>query len=366
MPSAGQRSRQPADVAPTELSWNAGWASRRWLAAATACAILGFRFALVMGLTWVGARNLSPHNWLQVVVAWVGLSLIGVVLLVLTERATRQFLPIVALLRLGVAFPDVAPSRYRTALKAGSTRSLRRTRRRLRLPESELAPAEAAACLLELVGALGVHDGATRGHCERVRAYTELLAEELGLPRAQRHQLRWGGLVHDVGKVRIPKAVLNKRSALGEDDWELIRRHPLDGLELAAPLRPWLGDAILAVSDHHERWEGGGYPTGVAGTEIALSGRIVAVADAFDVMTSARSYKQPISAEAARQELAACAGRQFDPDVVRAFLTIPMPRLRRILGPLASMQAAVQLQWRFSRYERTRQVTAAIAKAPPA
>lgn len=344
--------------AHSETAWRAGWQACSRRATALAAVIGLFRLAVVVTVTWVVARTLAhPHGWLALVAWWVALSALGMMALALTHHLTRRLLPLIALLRLDVAFPDVAPSRFRTALHAGSTRTLHRSNTRLLAHDTQ--PDDAATALLELVGALSAHDGLTRGHSERVRAYTELIAEEMGISKHERHQLRWGGLVHDVGKIRVPREVLNKRSSLDDSEWELIRKHPLDGLQLAAPLQPWLGSATLAVSDHHERWEGGGYPSGVAGEDISLGGRIVAVADAFDVMTSARSYKRPMPAHAARAELVACSGKQFDPAVVRAFLAISLPRLRAVLGPLASVQAAVQLQWQVTRYPRPRQAVVA-------
>ncbi len=347
-------------VEADETSWKAAWPARVGLARLTSLLLLALRLTTVVAATWLVARFLQPGGGWELVGAWVVLSALGLVLFELTDRMLRRYLPLAALLHLDVAFPAVAPSRFRTALRAGSTKNLALRQDWLAGSVSDLAPEQAATALLELVGALSVHDGATRGHSERVRAYTELLAEELGMSRQERHQLRWGGLIHDIGKLRVPKAVLNKRSALAADEWEMIRQHPLEGLALAAPLRPWLGDAVLAVSDHHERWEGGGYPSGAAGSDIALSGRIVAVADAFDVMTSARSYKRPVSPRAAREELVACAGTQFDPDVVRAFLAISVPRLRRVLGPLASVQAGVQLLWQYNRFPLGRRLLGAV------
>lgn len=340
-----------ADTARSESAgWTARWPARPGAAHLLTAVVLGVRLALAYGATWLAAGAIArPVGWLQVLLWWAAISALGLAVLELGDRATRRLLPLVGLLRVTVTFPDHTPSRFRTALRAGSTRALEHNRRRLRLLSDDLPPAQAASALLELVGALSLHDGATRGHSERVRAYTELIAEELGVPRRQRQQLRWGGLVHDIGKLQVPAEVLNKKGSLEEAEWDLIRQHPLNGLALAAPLRPWLGDAVLAVSDHHERWDGGGYPSGCAGEDIALSGRIVAVADAFDVMTSARSYKKPITPSAARAELVACSGSQFDPAVVRAFLSISLPRLRAVLGPVSAVHAAVLLQWRWGR-----------------
>src|SRR5262249_32755509 len=122
---------------------------------------------------------------------------------------------------------------------------------------------------------------------------------------------------------------------LTAEEWEILKRHPIEGERLAAPLEPWLGSWAMAIGEHHERWDGLGYPRGLSSTGISRAARIVAVADAYEVMTSTRSYKAPVSAAAARAELTECAGKQFDPAIVKAFLRISIGRLRWMLGPLA-------------------------------
>ena len=190
--------------------------------------------------------------------------------------------------------------------------------------------------MLELVAALSIHDRITRGHSERVRAYSRMLGEELGLGDVELDRLQWAGLLHDIGKLLIPDEILNKPGSLTAEEYEEVCRHPEYGQGMVAPLVPWLGESARAVWEHHERWDGGGYPAGLAGTRHRdLAARIVAVADTFDVMTSARSYKAPVSAAEARAELARCAGGQFDPTVVRAFLNISIGRLRLVIGPIS-------------------------------
>ena len=131
--------------------------------------------------------------------------------------------------------------------------------------------------------------------------------------------------------------MLNKRGRLTAREWEQIKEHPSIGARLTRSLEPWLGDWVRGVGEHHERWDGDGYPAGLRGTEISLAARIIAVADAFDVMTAARSYKEPLPAEAARTELVRCAGTQFDEEVVRAFVAVSVGRLRRTMGPSAAL-----------------------------
>ena len=141
--------------------------------------------------------------------------------------------------------------------------------------------------------------------------------------------------MHDIGKLLVSAEILNKPGKLTDVEFEAIKQHPEFGRELVAPLVGWLGDSARAVWEHHERWDGQGYPRGLGGTDISLAGRIVAVTDAFDVMTSVRSYKDPISPVAARAELARCAGTHFDETVVRAFLNVSLGRLRMAMGPLS-------------------------------
>ena len=129
--------------------------------------------------------------------------------------------------------------------------------------------------------------------------------------------------------------ILNKPGRPTEDEWEQLRAHPLYGETLVAPLREWLGDWADAVGYHHERWDGAGYPRGVAGAEIPLAGRIVAITDVFDVITSARSYKESSSLAEARTEITRCSGTQFDPRLVRAFVNMSLGRMRLVIGPLS-------------------------------
>jgi hypothetical protein len=183
----------------------------------------------------------------------------------------------------------------------------------------------------------------TLGHCERVRAYTDLLGQQLQLDADDMARLHWAALLHDVGKLDVPAALLNKKGKPTPAEWLIIRNHPAASEQWLTGLMPWLGEWGRAAAEHHERYDGGGYPCGLAGEEISLAGRIVAVADAFDVMTSARSYKKPYPPAQARVELTDNAGTQFDPQIVRAFLAISVGDLRRVIGPIAWLAAVPEL-----------------------
>ncbi len=264
---------------------------------------------------------------------WWAVVVVGsTIALVLIDRVARRLLPLAVLLRLSLLFPDQAPRRYRVAARAWSSRRLREQLESH--DERPTAPADAAAQIVGLLASLAAHDRRTRGHCERVRAYNDLLAEELGLSKADRERLRWAALIHDIGKLKVSRRLLNKPSRPTAHEWHVLRAHPRRGAEIARPLADWLGPWAAAIEQHHERWDGEGYPAGLAGTDISLGARIVAVADAFEVMTSLRPYSRPVSPEKARTELAACAGAQFDPMVVRAFLSISLGRLRKAMGPV--------------------------------
>ncbi|MHB1492014.1 MAG: HD domain-containing phosphohydrolase [Cellulomonas sp.] len=294
--------------------------------------------ALAFGLgaaQWVPAARLGITPWLWLVLE---IALAAVILLAMTQ-VTRRLLPVSMLLRLTVIFPDKAPSRFAVARRRYSPDVLRH--RVARAPVGErTGQQDHVALLLDLVAAIGAHDDITARHSERVQAYAALIGTELGLTPREAAELSWAALLHDVGKIDVPVEILTKPTRPTDAEWDLLSRHPAAGMEIAAPLTAWLGPWLTAIGEHHERWDGGGYPLGLAGTEISRAARIVAVADAFDAFTSSRSYKTSLSASAARAELARCSGAQFDPEVVRAFLAVGLGRLRRVAGP-ASLLAGL-------------------------
>ncbi len=315
--------------------------SRRWhgrpaMSWAVRVAIFVVPFIAAMSVAFLLSSLLPVASSLGVqVVRWVAIVAVSTVAMMVADRLARRLLPLSVLLKLTLVFPDRAPSRFGVAMRTGTTAQLRQRIDAARSAPSGETQQEAAERLLELVGLLSHHDRLTRGHSERVRAYSHLIGEEMGLTESELDKLRWAALLHDVGKTAIDTAILNKPGRLTSDEFDTIKTHPDEGRALVAPLADWLGESIQAVWQHHERFDGRGYPQGLSGTDISFAARVVTVADSYDVMTSARSYKKPMSAEAARAELANCSGTQFDPHVVRAFLTISLGRLRLMTGPLA-------------------------------
>lgn len=268
------------------------------------------------------------------VLGFIARSMVGgcgsLLTLVLVGRAVRRLMPLVVLLRLSLVFPDHAPSRLALALRAGNGRRLR--------DWADDHPDERdaqhhAEVVAGLVAALQAHDPRTRGHSERVRALTDLVATEMRLPTEEADLLRWGALLHDVGKLEVPASLLNKRGKPNPRELQMIRRHPAAGAHIANPLAAWFGEWRHAIDQHHEKYDGTGYPRSLAGNNIALSGRIVSVTDAFETMTAVRAYKRAMSVRDARTELVRCAGSHFDPAVVRSFLGISIGRLRWAIGP---------------------------------
>ena len=312
------------------------WGDKPWMSFLVRTAVFVVPILLSLGITWLVAGIWPAPTTVPGAMARFGaLGLIAIAVATVADRGARKFLPLATLYRLSLVFPDQAPSRFSTALRSGHTKKIEQ-----RLLEAEKGgfegnQAEAAAFIIEMAAALSEHDRLTRGHSERVRAFTALLAEEMGLSAEDSNKLQWAGLIHDVGKLRIDQAILTKPGRLTKEEFDVIKTHPDEGMRIAEPLREYLGEWIGAVGEHHERYDGGGYPSGLAGTDISLGGRIVAVADAYDVITAARSYKKPLPPEFARQELAENAGTQFDPEVVRAFLGISLGRLRRAMWPLS-------------------------------
>jgi HD-GYP domain-containing protein (c-di-GMP phosphodiesterase class II) len=173
--------------------------------------------------------------------------------------------------------------------------------------------------LLALSEAIESRDPYTRGHSARVAEIAYEVGARLGCDEKELALLLLGGALHDIGKLAVSDAVLNKPGTLTDEELAEVRRHPEAGARMVS-LDPELRPILPSILYHHERWDGRGYPTGRAGAEIPLEPRILAVADCFDAMTSDRPYRAALPAEQAAGEVDRCAGTQFDPDVALVFL----------------------------------------------
>jgi putative two-component system response regulator len=183
--------------------------------------------------------------------------------------------------------------------------------------------------LQALVTALDYRDNETQGHSYRVVEYAALVARGMGVAESEQTWIRRGAILHDVGKIGISDATLRKPGRLDPAEWEEMRRHPEMGFQMLEPIR-FLRPALDVVLCHQERFDGSGYPRGLKGHAIPLGARIFAVVDTFDAMTSDRPYRAALGIDAAREEIRVWSGRQFDPDVVEAFLAIDADNWREI------------------------------------
>lgn len=186
----------------------------------------------------------------------------------------------------------------------------------------QIAEAQRQQAMLDsltvLANAIDQRDSHTHKHIQRVTEYALALAVALGWKEQDLDHLRFGAILHDIGKILIPDSILLKVSALTPDEWVIIRRHPVIGAEMLKDI-PYLAPAIPVVRYHHERWDGSGYPDGLVGEAIPPGARLLAIADSFDAMTSQRPYSPAKTMEEAYQEILRCSGRQFDPQGVRVF-----------------------------------------------
>jgi len=175
------------------------------------------------------------------------------------------------------------------------------------------------ATIAALCQAVETKDYYTRGHCTRVSLASSMIAEEIGMGTERLRAIRYAGMLHDVGKLGVPTKVLQKEGKLTEEEIAAIQLHPMRGLEIVRGI-DFLDEAFAGIMHHHERYDGKGYPMGLAGSEIPEFARIIAVADAFDSMTSDRAYRKAKPIEVAVAELRKNAGTQFDPEMVYAFI----------------------------------------------
>jgi HD-GYP domain-containing protein (c-di-GMP phosphodiesterase class II) len=217
---------------------------------------------------------------------------------------------------------------------------------RLTYSEEQKRSEQLAAALVELEEtyhstvrglaiAVEAKDECTGGHLVRVSRYGMLLTSLIAPEHANDLQFQYGFFLHDVGKLTVPDVVLSKAGPLTEAEWEIMRSHPAAGRAILDGI-PFLAGAREIVYAHHERWDGKGYPDGLAGEEIPLGAQIFPLCDAFDAMTSDRPYRKALSIEAARGELIEGRGTQFRPDVVDAFLSVDAAELDNVRGSSTS------------------------------
>jgi HD superfamily phosphohydrolase YqeK len=176
-----------------------------------------------------------------------------------------------------------------------------------------------AATLAALCQAVETKDYYTRGHSERVSRGSVMIAQEIGMRPDRVEAIRYAGMLHDVGKLGVPTKLLQKSGSLTEEEYAAIQLHPMRGLEIVREIG-FLDEALAGIMHHHEKMNGRGYPMGLAGDEIPEFARVISVADAFDSMTSTRSYRPALSVDEAVEELSKCSGAHFDPVMVGAFL----------------------------------------------
>ena len=172
-----------------------------------------------------------------------------------------------------------------------------------------------------IASALDAKDPYTHGHSMRVTLYSIILAKELNTPEDQLELIETAGLLHDIGKIAIPESILCKAGKLTDDEFKIMKTHPINSEKLLSSIKK-LHDICPGVKYHHEKWNGKGYPEGLAGENIPFAARVIAIADTYDAMTSTRSYRKALSHEIAIEEIEKCAGTQFDPNLAKKFIEI--------------------------------------------
>ncbi|MGE5753553.1 MAG: HD-GYP domain-containing protein [Deltaproteobacteria bacterium] len=172
-----------------------------------------------------------------------------------------------------------------------------------------------------LIKALEAKDFYTRGHSQRVTMYSVAIGKAMGLHLEQIELLRQAAVLHDLGKIGVREAILNKPGRLTPDEFQEITLHPVVSTRILQPI-PFFRPLLPAILHHHERFDGKGYPDGIGGLDIPLESRIMSIADTFDAMTSTRAYRKALSLDEANQEIRRCSGTQFDPEIVPVFLEV--------------------------------------------
>lgn len=257
----------------------------------------------------ISMPEMDGHAFFEAVRArpeWVSIPFIF-----LTARREREY--VLAGKKLGVEdylLKPVSPDELLTTIRSHLSRS-----QQLLLAQLHQSY---EASLIMLANAIEVRDLYTRGHVERVMNYALVLAEQLGWTAARLTELRFGSILHDIGKIHIRQTTLQKSGPLNDEEWVEMKKHPLLGVELIKDI-PYLAPAMPVILNHHERWDGSGYPSRLVGQAIPLSARIVAVVDSFDAMTTIRPYRTVMTPQEAFEEIVAQSGKMYDPEVVEVF-----------------------------------------------
>ena len=301
----------------------------RWVAWGSVAAL-----GLGLGLgDLLGTRGVGPFQPLfQAEAAWVrwimDLTFMGVLALIALsvgrfghEAAKREDGQRQALGRLRSLNQALSDQQFSLMV---SQQDLMLTNERLKQKNEEVLKSQDV--IRTLAEALEARDHYTQGHSSRVAEVAVILARELGLSREEQEVLRHGCLLHDIGKIHVPDAVLRKPGALTDEEFGWMKKHPVIGETICRPLifaRPFLD----IIRHHHERWDGRGYPDGLSGEEISLHARITAIADAWDAMTSDRPYRSALPLDTAFSRIEEGAGTQWDPELVRQFLRVMRRRL---------------------------------------
>jgi len=199
--------------------------------------------------------------------------------------------------------------------------------------------AMAMETLSALTGTIDAKDPYTRGHSERVAWLAAEIALAMGHTPEQAQRIRVAGIVHDIGKIGVPERILCKPGKLDDEEFAAIKRHPQIGYDILKNIT-LMSDTLPGVLHHHERWDGRGYPHGLAGEAIPLQARIIGLADTFDAMSSSRSYRQAMPRERVLAEIARCSGTQFDPEVAAAFSRVNRGGYDTLLGQQAAAASA--------------------------
>jgi putative nucleotidyltransferase with HDIG domain len=171
-------------------------------------------------------------------------------------------------------------------------------------------------------------DHYTYGHSKKVSEYAVALSETLGLTEDRVTTIRAAALLHDIGKIGIPDSVLNKEGTLTEEEWEQVKTHPQDGVEILRHVIN-LVNCLPAILHHHEHFDGNGYPSGLQGEDIPMEARILSIADTYDAITSLRPYRDRLPPQQAIDELQRCSGSQFDPELVEIFCKMMQPTVTK-------------------------------------